>query len=121
MRQAANDNLKPERIYAAQVSAIIGAPLRTVQTMAARGDLPSAAKIGRRWSFNEDAVRSWLKREEIKCQNEKHRPIPTGVTTFSGAVYASRAALPCNGHLAQTIQKLRRGVSRTTKPNSRAA
>ena len=33
---------------------------RTVEAMAARGEIPSAAKIGRRWTFNLSALRTFV-------------------------------------------------------------
>ena len=120
--RAANDNFKRERIFAEQVAAIIGVPVRTAQVMAARGDLPSAAKIGRRWSFNEQAIRAWLEQKEIECQSDVgHRPTPIGGVMSFGVGFGSRANRLTNGHLAQTIQKLRRDASRSEKPNSLAA
>jgi hypothetical protein len=35
-----------------QAIAIIGLPIRTVQGMAARGEIPGAATFGRRWTFD---------------------------------------------------------------------
>ncbi len=110
--QVANDNDKPERIFIENVAAILGIPPRSVQTMAASGRIPSAAKLGRRWTFNEQAVRTLLKEEEVKCQNEKHQKALTGGTASFGAAYASRISQLSSDHLAQTIQKLRRDVLR---------
>ena len=120
--RAANDNMKAERIQAEHVAAIIGAPVRTVQVMAARGELPTAAKIGRRWTFNEGAIRDWLRGKETQCQNDaKHHRTPIGAVISFGGGLGSPASLRFNGPLAQTIQRLRRDVSRITKPNSLAA
>jgi hypothetical protein len=55
---------KPERIAIAEASAILGRPIRTVSDMAARGLLPTAAKIGSRWTFVEAALRQYVKDEE---------------------------------------------------------
>lgn len=118
--RAANDN-KPERIFVEDVSRILGLPSRTVQTMAVQGRLPSAAKVGRRWSFNENAVRALLKEEEARWQNEKLQKAPTGVMVSYGAAFASKVSLPSNGPLAQTILKLRHAVSKRSKLNSLAA
>ena len=120
--EAANDNFKPERIRCENVAAIIGAPLRTVQVMAARGELPSAAKIGRRWSFNEDAIRAWLKQKEMGCQSDvRHQPLPTGAAMSFGVGLGLRVNPRTNGHLEQTIQRLRRDVSRRGRANLLAA
>lgn len=52
--------LKPERIGASQAAAILGINRRTVQSMALRGELPGAAKIGGLWTFDEAALREWV-------------------------------------------------------------
>lgn len=42
----------PERIRAHHAATILGVELRTVQALAARGELPGAAKIGGLWTFD---------------------------------------------------------------------
>lgn len=51
---------KRERIRAIEVSDILGVELRTVQAMAARGELPGAAKVGKLWTFDEKALVAFL-------------------------------------------------------------
>jgi hypothetical protein len=115
---AANDNHKLERIFIESVAAILGMPQRSVQTMAAQGKIPSAAKLGRRWTFNECAVRSLLNEEEIRCQSvEKRRPEHIGAMASSGAVSVLRVSQPSSNHLTQTIRKLQRDVSQRSRLN----
>ena len=52
--------MKPERIVSAKVASILGIPVQTVREMAALGQLPSAARLGRHWTFNEKVIRRWL-------------------------------------------------------------
>jgi len=52
---------KSERIKSTKVASILGVTAQTVREMAARGELPSAAKVGRHWTFNEKSIRKWLK------------------------------------------------------------
>ena len=59
---------KPERIVSAKVASILGIPVQTVRAMAARGQLPSAAKMGRNWTFSETAIRTWLRDREAAQQ-----------------------------------------------------
>lgn len=66
--------MKSERIYIVEVAAILGIPMRSVQAMAARGRIPSAARVSKRWTFNERSVRDFLKSEELRCQSEGQRP-----------------------------------------------
>jgi hypothetical protein len=114
---AANDNHRSERIFIEDVAAILGMPLRSVQTMASRGKIPSAAKLGRRWTFNECAVRSLLQGEEIRWQSEKRQPEHIGAMVSFGAVSALRVSQPSSSHLTQTIRKLQHGVSQRSKLN----
>jgi excisionase family DNA binding protein len=58
-----------ERIQPPVVASILGVTTKTVREMAERGDLPSAARIGRRWTFNEAAIRRWLQQQEMTGQN----------------------------------------------------
>ena len=53
--------IKYERIRAPAVGGILGITARTVQSLAARGELPGAAKIGGVWTFDEKAIRDWVK------------------------------------------------------------
>jgi excisionase family DNA binding protein len=71
-----------ERIQSPRVASILGVTTKTVREMAERGDLPSAARIGKRWTFNEAAVRSWLKRKE----GEACPAVFTGAARRGGAV-----------------------------------
>ncbi|OYX67701.1 MAG: hypothetical protein B7Y95_22530 [Rhizobiales bacterium 32-66-11] len=52
---------KRERIRAFEASAILGVEVRTVQALACRGELPGACKIGGLWTFDEAALRAWIK------------------------------------------------------------
>jgi predicted DNA-binding transcriptional regulator AlpA len=109
----ANDNFKSERIFIENVAAIIGVPLRTAQLMASRGELPSAVKIGRRWSFNELAIRGWLTQREIECQSARLQRTPIGAAPCSGRRSALKAR-PIGSHYGQTIQQLRAAVSKNS-------
>jgi excisionase family DNA binding protein len=60
--------LDRERIRANEAAAILGIQLRTVQAMAARGELPGAAKIGGSWTFNEAVLREWVRQEVEKTK-----------------------------------------------------
>jgi predicted DNA-binding transcriptional regulator AlpA len=59
----------PERVRADDVASITGLKLRTVQSMADRGLIPSAAKLGAVWTFDERAVRQWVKLKEEEAQS----------------------------------------------------
>jgi hypothetical protein len=53
-----------ERIRARQVADIVGVNIRSVQSMAIRGESPSAARFGKIWTFSEKAVRAWVAEKE---------------------------------------------------------
>lgn len=57
-----------ERIRIFQVMRKTGLTRRTVQNMAARGDIPGAAKLGHLWTFNRRAVERWITQQEQQCQ-----------------------------------------------------
>jgi len=88
--------------------AILGLPIRTVEAMAARGDIPGAAKIGRRWTFDLGVLRSFVKQQERETwqRNEKPLPVAIGGKVSSGAVSKSTAEIS-GGRFTQITRRLR--------------
>lgn len=101
---------KRERIRAIEASDILGVELRTVQAMAARGELPGAAKVGKLWTFDEPALRQWIK-ERSACPKD-HRPqnTPIGGATRFGRDLPLQVANSVKAS-EQALQRLRRSVS----------
>ncbi|WP_394060680.1 helix-turn-helix domain-containing protein [Xanthobacter autotrophicus] len=102
-----NDHLKPERIRAPKVASILGVQVRTVQAMALRGELPGAAKIGGLWTFDEAALRAWIREKE---QWLADRPPPSRHTgmEIDGRdlpLQVAKSVRACE----QALQRLRRG------------
>ena len=65
----------PERGPIGKAAAILGLPLRTVQDQSARGEIPGAAKIGGRWTYDIETLRRHVKqRERETWQSGKRRP-----------------------------------------------
>ena len=62
------DGNMPERIRTQRAAEITGLSIRGVQSMAARGDIPGAAKLGKVWTFNERKLRAWIKEKEEEAQ-----------------------------------------------------
>jgi hypothetical protein len=59
----------PDRILSDEVRQLTGLPLRTVQALAERGKIPSAAKLCGRWTFNRIDVQRWIAEKEGEaCQ-----------------------------------------------------
>ena len=54
-----------ERVLVAQACRITGLSRRNIQDMAARGDIPGAAKLGGRWTFDAATLRQWIKSREV--------------------------------------------------------
>jgi excisionase family DNA binding protein len=108
---------KGERVNIERAGQILGLQPRTVQKMAQRGELPGAARMGRRWTFNEDKLRGYVRHKERETWHaQKHQPDVTGVRTFSGAAPKSKAA-KSDGRFTQIIQRLRDSAG---KPEGRA-
>jgi hypothetical protein len=63
-----------ERIQSHQAKAILGISLRSVQDLAARGLLPSAAQYARDWTFDEKVLRRYVaEREQAAREKAKVR------------------------------------------------
>ncbi|MBP27895.1 MAG: hypothetical protein CMH16_01015 [Methylobacterium sp.] len=100
----------PERVPITEAAAILGVSIRTVQRLATRRELPSAAKIGRLWTFNEAAIRAWLVEQESKppCPQieRRRRKAATGEVAPSGRASPSPARNTGSAS-RQVIQSLR--------------
>ncbi|MBZ9939195.1 helix-turn-helix domain-containing protein [Mesorhizobium sp. BR1-1-16] len=69
---------RPERVRAPVAATILGIEVRTVQALAARGELPGAAKVGKLWTFDETALRLWIKERSACPKDQEHQSTPTG-------------------------------------------
>ena len=56
--------MKPERIQSPEAAAITGLSLWNIQSMAIRGEIPGAAKLGNRWTFDIGKLRRWITHKE---------------------------------------------------------
>lgn len=73
-----------ERVRPQAAVTITGLSLRTVQALALRGEIPGAAKLGGSWTFDEAALRNWIK-ERTQCpQDRRHLNTHTGAGTRYG-------------------------------------
>ena len=84
-----------ERITIDEARPLIGLPTRTVQAMAARGEIPGATKFRRRWTFDRSKLEGWIAQKETETwQNaQKRRPAAIGEGLPSGASHGQSAAL----------------------------
>ena len=84
----------PERGDITDAMAILGIrKARTIEAMAARGELPGAAKIGRRWTFNLAALRAYVEEQERRVlwqgKGAGRRPAAIGVRVSFGVARSS--------------------------------
>ena len=103
-----------ERITKHGAAEILGITPRVVVYMAGRGELPSAAKIGKGWTFDKGALRAYVRKQEIAGRNEeKPRAAVSGAARRS-TVAPRLTVLNASGLYRQTIQKWRKAVATTT-------
>ena len=57
--------MKQKRWRTEQVALETGLSVRTVQSMARRGDIPGAARLGHQWTFDVVKLQRWIKQGEI--------------------------------------------------------
>jgi excisionase family DNA binding protein len=116
-RPAPPDGLRTavERVSIDKAAAILGLSVRTVQALAARGEIAGAAKIGRRWTFDPEKLRRLVKqREQETWQSGKRQPDVTGGETPSGRGLRFVGA-KSDGRFTQVTRRLR---GRATKPGA---
>jgi excisionase family DNA binding protein len=103
----------PERGTAKQAATILGVPTRTIQDLAARGEIPGAAKLGRRWTFDLEKLRRLVRQKERETwQHANRQPDVSGGAKLFGA--GSRfAGENLDGRFTQVTRRLR---GRATKP-----
>lgn len=63
---------------------------RTVQDMAARGQIPGAARIGKLWTFDPIKLERFITAKEGECQQNENR-ISTSAKVFGGSERLSTA------------------------------
>jgi phage terminase Nu1 subunit (DNA packaging protein) len=72
-----------ERCQTRKAAEIIGLSIRQVQHMAARGEIPRAAKIGSVWTFDEATLRRWIRQREAEtCQTTSTGEERRGMAAF---------------------------------------
>lgn len=76
-------DMKPERIQAPAAAAITGLSLWNIQRLAIRGEIPGAAKLGSRWTFNEAKLRRWITHREAEaCRRIDTSAVARGTGDF---------------------------------------
>jgi hypothetical protein len=77
----------PERCTIKTAELILGLKRRNIQAMAARGEIPGAAKLGHLWTFNVAQLRRYVT-ERQQCTGKRRQDafgvaIPFGVASIS--------------------------------------
>ena len=106
-----------ERGTVEEAAAILGLPQRTVQDLAARGEIAGAAKFGRRWTFDLQKLRRLVKQKELQTwQNARRRPDATGAPALSTAGLKFVAGTT-DGRFTQLTRRLRASATRSRASN----
>jgi hypothetical protein len=104
-----------ERVTIDDALSIIGISTRSLQEMAARGEIPGAAKFGRRWTFDLAKLRAHVKdkEEEIRqaANDRRHPRDAIGGVTRSGR----RLASINNEKAGRSILSIRQSQKRLAK------
>ena len=107
---------------AAWATKALGVPRRTVQDMAAKGEIPGAALIRRRWTFDKAKLRRFIKDKEAEVARRAHvrpspRPHQVG-RTQSG--HALRRAIGSAGpSLTELIRRSRERANEVAERNTK--
>jgi hypothetical protein len=109
-----------ERVDKYGASGILGVAPRTVVTMATKGELSGAAKIGRAWTFDAAKLRDYVRRKEIEACRRNEMPLPAAIGAMGSSGAVRRSKVSSDGGLyTQTIQKLRVSAGKLERTNSR--
>lgn len=81
-----------DRARVEYVMAKTGLSRRTVQAMAARGEIPGAAKFGKLWTFDRIKLARWIRDKEQECLRTSINAVAftTPAFRFPGPSGASR-------------------------------
>ena len=90
-----------ERIRIAEAARINGSKRRTLQKMAAQGIIPGAAKIDSGWSFNEGALRAWVRTKEM----ERCRSHATSTSATAAGICESRLMVESDDEVYERAMK----------------
>src|SRR5262245_14063715 len=103
-----------ERGTTEQATTILGLKPRKLQSMAQRGEIPGAAKLGRQWTYDLTKLRRFVEQQEQVCQNAKPRPDATGAVEFFGEKFKLKGG-NFGGRLRQMIQQSQKRVGKRAK------
>ena len=61
--------MQPERCMIEEAHLITGLPERTLQSLSAQGEIWGAAKLGRRWTYDRQRLRAWVRAREVAVES----------------------------------------------------
>src|SRR6516225_1669451 len=100
-------SLRVERGSIDQAAAILGLLPRTIQHLAARGQIVGAAKLGRRWTFDLEKLRRFVRDKERQTWHSAKRPVDVfGAAKPFGAGLRFAAGTSA-GRFTQVTRRLR--------------
>jgi excisionase family DNA binding protein len=112
-RQANKAGIEVARCSIKQAATILGLPSRTIQDLAARGKIAGAAKLGRRWTFDQEKLRRFIREKERETWHNASRPLDvSGVAKPFGAGLRF-AGENSDGRFTRVTRRLR---ARNTRP-----
>jgi hypothetical protein len=93
----------------------LGLGPRTIRSLATKGKIPGAAKLGDVWTFDVVVLEAFISQRELETWQNGRRPLGdvTGGATRSGVVVKPGVTRNA-GHFEQAIQRLRASVAKPT-------
>ncbi len=73
-----------ERCMIEEAHLITGLPERTLQSLSAQGQIWGAAKLGRRWTYDRQRLRAWVRAKEAGNEGQAN--------SMSGEAYSTRVS-----------------------------
>lgn len=97
---------RPERIKSAEAALIVGVSSRKILELAAKGEIPGVAKIGKLWTFDEKELREWVQaRVDETAAQHRRRSRFNGRAIYPPPRTGSRGSDP--GEYERMMQQLR--------------
>jgi len=93
-----------ERISLDDAVPLIGVSTRKLQQLAARGEIPGAAKFGRRWTFNLVKLRAYIAAKEAEVRKQAKPPRLTSYTESNRLEGAIRRSLRRLAHASKNFR-----------------
>lgn len=87
-----------ERCLIEEAHLITGLPERTLQSLSAQGQIWGAAKLGRRWTYDRQRLRAWVRAKEAESQRTS--------TSVRKVEYGTPASPLAGSHIASRLKHM---------------